>query len=133
MHSKSTMTNLAVSACTVSVLAWVFSALIFDLVSYTSYFLLACVFSAFLYPLSLALTRSNAGYWKGQVALIFIFTVAEAFAEALYFNKMEPIHHDFRESTAIGIWYLGASIMIAICFYPLGYWVSRTLRHVTEA
>ena len=133
MYSKSTVINLAVSVCTVSVLAGVFSVLIFDLVGYTPCFLLACVFSAFLYPLCLGFTRSSAGYWKGQITLIFILTVAEAFAEVLYFYKMEPIHHDFRESAAIGVWYFGASIMIAICLYPLGYWVPRGLRHVIEA
>jgi hypothetical protein len=115
----------ALSVCLLLGLAWLFSALTFHLVSDTSYFLLACIVSAVIYPFSLGVTRAGIKFWKGLLLLLLILFLAQAFAGGVYFWKMNAVHHDEGEAGAVAIIYFLASLVIAVVFYPLGFWIPR--------
>jgi hypothetical protein len=125
MLRKEWMLKLSVSVCLLVVLAWLFSVITSDLVRDTSYFLLACIVSAVIYPFSLGVMRTGMGFWKELLALLVILLLAQAFAEGVYFWKMNDARHDEGEAYAISLLYLGASFVAAALFYPLGYWVPR--------
>jgi hypothetical protein len=115
----------ALSVCLLSGLAWLFSVLTFHMVRDTSYFLLACIVSAVIYPFCLGVTRAGMGFWKGLLLLLLILLLAQAFAEGVYFLKMNASHHDEGEAIGVSVIYLVASFVAAALFYPLGFWVPR--------
>ena len=118
------------SLCLLTGLAWLFSIVTFHLVRDTSWFLLACIVSALIYPFSLGMTRTGVGFWKGLLLLLLILLLAQIFAEGVYFWKMNAAHHDEGEASLVSLIYLGASFVSAALFYPLGFWVPRWFKHL---
>jgi len=117
--------EIVVSVAMLLALSCLFSVFSFHLVGDTSYFLLTCIVAAILYPSVLAVTRTRMTFWKRYFALLIILFLAQAGAHGVYFFKMDSMHHDEGEAGAVAIIYFVASVVAALLFYPLGFWLPR--------
>ena len=125
MQRNEWVLKIVLSVFMLLALACLFSVFSFRLVSDTSYFLLACIVSSILYPLVFAVTRTRMTFWRGYFALLIILFLAQASAHGVYFFKMDSVHHDEGEAGAVAIIYFVASVVVALLFYPLGFWLPR--------
>src|SRR5579862_7215872 len=117
--------NLVASVLLTYLLSQLFSVMIYDLVPHALYFLAACAISSLLYSLCRHLTRSSVGYAMGLLFLLPIFAISLGYAEAVYYSRMEAIHHDFSESIMIDSVFLLILESVSFCFYSLGYLAFR--------
>ncbi|HWG19708.1 MAG TPA: hypothetical protein VG225_04195 [Terracidiphilus sp.] len=123
--ARASVVNLAFSACLTVGLSVLYSIWLFDLSKNSSRMAEACTAVAIMYPCILRFTRSDSGYWKGIFVVLTIIAVSMGFAEAAYYTKMEPIHHDFGESIGFLVFYAGWFEFVAALWYSIAYLLLR--------
>jgi hypothetical protein len=125
MSMRVILVNLAIAVSLTVGLSYIFARLTFHLLDYGTQIIALCIVLSLLYPIALRLTHSAIGYAKGLLILLLVFLAALAYSEAVYYSRMEAIHHDFGEAFPILVILLVILELVSSSFYTIGYFASR--------
>jgi hypothetical protein len=73
------------------------------------------------YPLCLALTHSQTGFWKGLLTILLIPVIAQAVEATVYLVETKEIQYGDTDTVILlGFYLLEPIACVAVC-YPVGY------------
>jgi hypothetical protein len=83
--------------------------------------------AALLYPLCLALTHAQTGFWKGLLTILVISVIAQAIETVVYLLKTGGFRHGDTDTVVWMGFYLIGPLVSAAVFFPIGYLASWLL------